>query len=144
MNILAYKGELNDVGSRDTYKNEFVKLEVDGAKELEALCPVSKVTGFPMSLQQAITMVTDKNSRLAEILTMEIPSIPTDDRISDDDKLKMLVSRLETGSFFENDGAIEALGRIAAQFFPKADVDRIVSENENIQFESSDAPSGDA
>ena len=144
MNVLAYKKDLNGVGSRDTYKGEFTELEVDGAKELSVLCPVSKLTGFPMSMQQAITMISDKNSRLADVLMQEIPQIPQSDKLSDDEKLEMLVSRLDTGSFFENDCAMEILGDIAKEFFPKADVDKVVADKEGIDFKPSDAPSGDA
>ena len=86
MNVLAYKKDLNEVGSRDTYKGDFTELEVDGAKELAVLCPVSKLTGFPMSMQQAITMISDKNSRLVDVLMQEIPQIPQSDKLSDDEK----------------------------------------------------------
>lgn len=55
----------NRVGSRKSYDGDFKVLEVEGAKELAVLCPVSKLTGFPMSLQEAVFMISDKNARLA-------------------------------------------------------------------------------
>ena len=120
--------KFNKVGSRSHYSNEFPEMEVQGAKELELLCPVSKLTGFPMSMQQAIFMISDKNSRLADVLFEEIPALKSDDSISDDDKLKLLVSRLESGSFFENDKVAEQLGLVAKEFFPNADVDKVVDD----------------
>lgn len=138
--------KFNDVGNRDAYKGEFVELEVEGAKELEVLCPVSKLTGFPMSIQQAVMYISDKNVRIADALLQVLPTIPNDDRISDDEKMSMLVSRLDTGSFFENDRAAEILGDIAKAFFPDAkNVDKVVEQAEQkINFESGDAPSVDA
>ena len=70
------------------------------------------------------------------------------DDVSDDDKLKTLISRLDTGSFFENDRAAEALADVVKEFMPNADksiIDAAVKQNtENIQFEKTDAPSTDA
>lgn len=100
-----------------------VVLKVQGCDELSVLCPVSKLTGFPMSMQQAIFMISDQNSRLADVLFEEIPTLVTSDRISDDDKLRLLVSRLDSGSFFENDKVVEQLGNIAKEFFPEAKED---------------------
>ena len=137
--MLAYK-DYNSVGSRERYSGDFVELKVEGSDELATLCPVSKLTGFPMSMQQAITMIADKDSRLADVLFEVIPSIPTDDSISDDEKLKMLVSRLDSGSFFENDRVCEALGEVAKEFFPAADVDKVVEESK-IDFSKTETPS---
>jgi len=91
------------------------------------------LTGFPMSLQASIKTITDKNSRLAEVLLQEIPTVNASEQISDDDKLKLLVSRLDSGSFAENDKVAEILGNIAKEFFPDAKVDEVV-EAAKIQF----------
>ena len=129
--------------NRAAYSGDFVELEVQGKQELELLCPVSKLTGFPMSLQESIYMISDKNARLADVLLQVLPPIISDNSISDDDKLKLLVSRLDSGSFAENDRAAEILGNIAKEFFPVADVDKITQEaKQNINFESGDAPEG--
>ena len=131
--------------TRDAYKGDFVELEVQGKQELELLCPVSKLTGFPMSLQESIYMISDKNARLADVLLQEIPPIRSDNSISDDDKMKLLLSRLDIGSFAENDRAAEILGQIAKEFFPDADVEKITQEAKHtINFENGDAPEGNA
>lgn len=130
---------------RAAYKGDFVELEVQGRQELELLCPVSKLTGFPMSLQESIYMISDKNSRLADVLFQEIPPIKSDNSISDDEKMKLLVSRLDSGSFAENDRVAEILGDIVKEFFPNADVDKFTQEaKQTINFESGDAPEGNA
>ena len=143
--MLVIKDKFNKVGSRSTYKGEFKDLKVQGSDELSLLCPVSKLTGFPMSMQQAVFMISDSNSRLADILFQEIPSIRASEDISDTDKLKLLVSRLDTGSFFENDKAAEILGNVAKEFFPAAKVDEVVDEtNGQINFKSTEVPTPDA
>ena len=130
---------------RAAYSGDFVVLEVQGKQELELLCPVSKLTGFPMSMQESIYMISDKNARLADVLLQVVPPIRSDNSISDDDKMKLLLSRLDSGSFAENDRAAEILGKIAKEFFPDADVDKITQEaKQNINFESGDAPEGNA
>lgn len=137
--MLVIGKNYNRVGSRDTYKDDFVELLTEGAKELEILCPVSKLTGFPMSMQSSLMMITEGNERIADALFQEIPAIKYDDSISDNDKLKTLVSRLDSGSFFENDRVAEILGDIAKEFFPSADVEKVV-EDAKITFNKEDAP----
>lgn len=131
--------------SREAYKGDFVELEVQGKQELELLCPVSKLTGFPMSLQESVYMISDKNVRLADVLLQEIPPIRSDNSISDNDKMKLLLSRLDSGSFAENDRAAEILGEIAKEFFPNADVEKITQDaKQTINFEGGDVPDGNA
>ena len=141
--------DFNIIGSRsEADKIGFVDLDCEGRAEMEILCPVSKLTGFPLSMQQAIMYISDDNSRIADALLQEIPVLPSSDDVSDDDKLKTLISRLDTGSFFENDRAAEALADVVKEFMPNADksiIDAAVKQNtENIQFEKTDAPSTDA
>lgn len=144
MNILVSK-KFNDVGGRELYKNDFVKLEVEGAKELGILCPISKLTGFPMSLQEAVMYISDKNVRIADALLQVLPTIPSDDSISDDEKMSMLISRLDSGSFAENDKVAEVLGQVAKQFFPDAKVDKVVEEvQQKIDFSNTETLSDNA
>lgn len=131
--------KFNRCGSRDTYANDFPTLITEGTQEMGVLCPVSKLTGFPLGMQQALMMITEGNERIADALFQEIPAIKNDDSISDDDKLKMLVSRLDSGSFYENDKVAEILGNIAKEFFPSADVEKVV-EDAKITFNKEDAP----
>lgn len=139
-NIIGSRSEADIIG--------FVDLDCQGREEMEIICPVSKLTGFPMSMQQAIMFISDDNSRIADALFQEVPLILSSDEVSDDDKLKTLISRLDTGSFFENDRAAEALAGVVKEFMPNADksiIDAAVKQNtDNIQFEKSDAPSVDA
>lgn len=126
--MLVYK-DFNIVGSRDSYEGEFPMLQIEGVKELDTLCPISKLTGFPTSMEASIRMISDKDSRLADALFQIIPTVNGDLSISDDDKLKMLVSRLDSGSLYENDKVSEALLEISKEFFPDADVNKVLEES---------------
>ena len=76
----------------------------EGAEVLDALCPVSSLTGNRMSVYEAVQMVgNEKFSRAVDALLPEIPAIANDSRLSDDDKVSMLMSRLDTGLPSEND-----------------------------------------
>lgn len=144
MNNLVCK-KFNEIGSRDTYKGDFKEFEPEGVKELAVLCPISKLTGFPMSIQESVMLITDKNVRIADAILQVLPTIPSDDRISDDEKMSMLVSRLDSGSFAENDKVAEILGNVAKQFFPAADVDKVVKDTqEKIDFSNTETPSESA
>lgn len=142
--MLSFK-KCNYDYSRECYDGEFKVLKPEGVDELNVLCPKSNLTGFPISMQQAVFMITDKNSRLADVLFQEIPAIRASDQLNDTDKFKMLVSRLDTGSFAENDNVAEILGNIAKEFFPSAEVDKVVKDKtEKIDFKPADAPAAEA
>lgn len=132
------RGSFNRVGSRSVYDGEFKALEVEGAKELATLCPVSKLTGFPSSYESILNMITDSNARIVDALFQPLQEVMTTDGVSDDDKLRLLKSRLDTGSFFENDRAVEILGDIVKEFMPDASkevVNEVVSQQSQAQQE---------
>lgn len=122
---LAFEGLGNVVGDRSSYAGDFVSVQVEGVRELETLCPVRKSTGFPSSMEGIIFMITDKNSRLADMLFPVLDEVKTSDLVSDEDKFKLLVSRLDTGSFFENDRAADVLGKVVKEFMPNVSSDEI-------------------
>ena len=75
----------------------------EGAEVLDALCPVSSLTGNRMSIYEAVQLVgNEKFSRAIDALLPEIPSIANDSRFSDDDRVSMLMSRLDTGLPFQH------------------------------------------
>lgn len=148
LSCLSFDGIGNEVGNRSSYDGDFVSVEVEGVRELETLCPVSKLTGFPKSMQSVIFMITDKNSRLADMLFPVLEEIKTSDMVSDADKFKLLMSRLDTGSFFENDRAAEVLGKVVREFMPDVSTEQVgkvvEGAQQKINFESGDVPVGDS
>lgn len=100
---------------------DYNKLEspvvIDGAELLEQVCPVSSLTGNRMSLYEAMQMLgNEKLSRAIDALLPEVPAILSDSRLSDDDKVSMLESRLDCGSSSENARMRESLAKVVSDF----------------------------
>lgn len=136
--ISLSRGSYNQVGDRSVYDGEFKVVQVEGAKELATLCPVSKLTGFPSSYESILHMITDSNARIVDALFQPLQEVMTTDGVSDDDKLRLLKSRLDTGSFFENDRCVEILGDIVKEFMPDASqeaINEVVNQQSQAQQE---------
>lgn len=89
----------------------------EGWDALESVCPVSSLTGNRMSIYEAMQMVgNEKYSRAIDALLPEIPAIMSDARLSDDDRVDMMVSRLSTGSTSEDTRLREQLSQIVSDF----------------------------
>lgn len=90
---------------------------IEGAEALDAICPVSSVTGNRMSIYEAMQMVgNEKYSRAIDALLPDIPTIMSDSRLSDDDRVDLMVSRLNTGSVTEDSRMREQLSTIVSDF----------------------------
>lgn len=90
---------------------------IEGADVLDAVCPVSSLTGNRMSIYEAMQMVgNEKYSRAIEQLLPEVPTIMSDPRLTDDDRVDLMVSRLATGSASEDARVREQLASIVSDF----------------------------
>ena len=82
----------------------------DGILEYDTLCPVSKLTGHRESPITLLKMALgDKDSRLLNAVLQELPTVQQMQGVSDEDKLQLLASRLNTGTFAEQDQLVESL-----------------------------------
>lgn len=115
---------------------------IEGATEYETLCPISKVTGHranPLTLLQLA--LSEKNSRLLGSILQEIPSIPSDKNLSDEDKIRLLPSVRTVGTQAEQDNLVRELMQVADVLFPdNKELQQNVVENPQIKFESNDNP----
>ena len=107
---------------------------IDGVEILDTICPVSKLTGHRTNPLTLLGAVTDGNARLLQAVLAELPAVQSDPRVSDDDKLDMLVSRLDTGTFADMDAVRDALASISDSLFVKPAVKNTV-ESKVISFE---------
>ena len=118
---------------------------LEGATEYETLCPVSKVTGHranPLTLLQLA--LSEKNSRLLNSILQEIPSIPSDSNLSDEDKIRLLPTVRTVGTQAEQDNLVRELMQVADVLFPdNKDVQQQVVDNSSIQFNKSEIPQVD-
>lgn len=89
----------------------------EGFDALDAVCPVSSLTGNRMSIYEAMQMVgNEKYSRAIDKLLPEIPQIMSDSRLTDDDRISLMASRLDTGSASETARLRDSLAKIVSDF----------------------------
>lgn len=122
-----------------------VPIAIEGALEFETLCPVSNVTGHranPLTLLKLA--LSDKNSRLLDVILQELPTVQQMTGVDDDMKLELLASRLSTGTLAEQDQLVQQLQKVADVLFPQAPELAKAASEEAIKFEKSDVPSASA
>lgn len=122
-----------------------VPIAIEGALEFETLCPVSNVTGHranPLTLLKLA--LSDKNSRLLDVILQELPTVQQMTGVDDDMKLELLASRLSTGTLAEQDQLVSQLQKVADVLFPQAPELAKAASEEAIKFEISDVPSASA
>lgn len=95
---------------------------IDGVDILDTICPISKLTGHRTNPLTLLGAVSDGNARLLQAVLTELPSVQSDPRVSDEDRLDTLVSRLDTGTFADMDLVREALASISDSLFVKPEV----------------------
>lgn len=136
LDILAM--QVPETVSPDYQVNEDNPVLIQDVNPYFALAPISAVTGFRTDYITAISVIDPKKSRLAESFISElipVKSMPVDD----DTKLDMIVSRLDKGSFAENDRAAEIIGNAVKHFLPKVSPDKVEKVVDNIVQQSQQA-----
>lgn len=71
---------------------------IEGAEIYDTICPVSKLTGHRESPFKLLSKISGADSALVNQVLQELPSIASDARLSDEDRVQSLVSRLSTGT----------------------------------------------
>lgn len=85
-------------------------VEVIEGKELyETVCPVSKFTGHRESPFKLLGKLTGAKADLLNAVLQEIPSLASDPRLSDEDRVNTVVGRLSTGTPAEDSLMAERL-----------------------------------
>ena len=118
---------------------EYPKVLV-GAEVYETLCPINPLTGHrenPLTILQKA--LSPNNQRLLDQVLCELPSIQEMD-VSDDVKLEMLFSRLDTGTFAERDQVMKQLDKVSSVLFPDNPEQQNAVKDSVINFDSSDNP----
>lgn len=90
---------------------------LENGDTIQKLLPVSRLTGNRQSMYSLLKMVGgEKYSRAIDALLPEIPAIMSDQRLSDDDRVDLLTSRLNVGSASENDRMRKQLALVVDTF----------------------------
>lgn len=117
---------------------------IEGADILDVVCPVSKFTGHRESPFKLLGKLTGAKSDLLNSVLQEIPSLASDSRLSDADRVVMVVQRLSTGTPAEDALTAERImNDIDALGLSNKSV-QIPSDSSKIAFEASDAPSSES
>lgn len=117
---------------------EDVQPVLEGAELIDSLMPVSSVTGNRMSFFDALRMVSgEKYSRQLDALMVEWPTVASDPRMSDDDRVDFLTSRLAIGLPSEDDRLRSQLEKVVADF---AEVNLDFKSPDTIDFKPTDSP----
>lgn len=115
----------------------------DGILEYDTLCPVSKLTGHRESPITLLKMALgDKDSRLLNAVLQELPTVQQMQGVSDEDKLQLLASRLNTGTFAEQDELVESLRGVCDVLFPDQP-DKVEGVQQTIEFNNGDGQLND-
>ena len=114
-NLLACK-KLPDIIYQPVYDSPNI-IDIEAVNTIQTLCPVQASTGLPLSFVQAVLTIDPQKSRLASALVQQLPTVQAMN-VSDDDKFRLMISRLDSGSFAENDNVSEILGNLVKEFLP--------------------------
>lgn len=113
---------------------------IEGSQEIEALCPISHLTGKRENPLSLLAKITDagKASMLAGML-QHLPADNSDSRMSDSDRISVLAERLSTGVPAEDERFRARLESIADVLFYKPAVQSEVENSKTIEFNSDDS-----
>lgn len=113
---------------------------LEGAEYIDAIMPVSKLTGNRMSIYEAAQMLgNEKFSRQLDAFLTEFKALPSDSKMSDADRIQLLRPRWETGCPVEDERFAKQLEILVDDF--KDSLKSYDVNKETIKFDSSDANS---
>lgn len=113
---------------------------LEGAEYIDAIMPVSKLTGNRMSIYEAAQMLgNEKFSRQLDAFLTEFKALPSDNKMSDLDRIQLLKPRWETGCPAEDERFANRLTVFVDDFKESLKPSEVAKET--IKFDSADASS---
>lgn len=137
---VRYSAHTSYFVSVDKFGNEPIiqdPILIEGADVYDIICPVSEFSGNranPLDLLKLA--LPDKDYRFLNSVLQEIPSIPSDPNLSDDDRVSMLTYRLSSGTPAEDEALMHSLLKVADVLFPNNGSDSVISDK--IEFNPDD------
>jgi hypothetical protein len=112
---------------------------VEGTDIIYELLPVSKVTGLRANTITLLQMaLSPKYQGLIPQILQDLPTLPSDGSLTDEDRCEMLAYRLCTGTPAENEQFTKQLMNVIGDLSPKAQ-ESIKDGDPNIHFNNQDA-----
>lgn len=105
-------GNFRDIQKRELISDCVVAPTVEvieGAEVFDVVCPVSKFTGHRESAFKLLGKLTGAKADLLNVALQEIPSLASDSRLTDEDRVAAIVDRLSTGTPAEDSLMAERL-----------------------------------
>lgn len=119
-------------------------LIIEGADLYDAIAPVSSLTGRRENVVSLLSRLQSdpEMSRVMNVLLQELPSIQSDPRLTDEDRINLLTERLSVGTPAEDDAVRRRLESVADILFANSPhvVKDVVSDGK-ISFNPEDAAS---
>lgn len=113
---------------------------IEGAELYDSVCPVSKLTGKRVNPLTLIGLISGAKADVLNALLLELPVLRSDSRLSDEDRVNFLVSRLSSGSPAEDAIMAEKLmNDLDALGLSQKQVDA-VQKDSTISFSPNDSP----
>ena len=110
---------------------------LEGADLIDAIMPVSKLTGNRMSIYEAAQMLgNEKFSRQLDAFLTEFKSLPSDSKMSDMDRIQLLKPRWETGCPAEDERFASRLASFVDDF--KESLKPSGQDSDTIKFDAAD------
>lgn len=114
---------------------------IEGADILDVVCPVSKFTGHRESPLKLLGKLSGAKSDLLNSVLQELPVIASDSRLTDADRVDMVVQRLSTGTPAEDSLMAERIMNDIDALGLSSKSAQISSDPDKIAFDVSDSPS---
>lgn len=131
----AYKGSLLE---RDKVR----PVVLEGAELLDTLCPVSHNTGRRENPLSLLGKLTGADSQILNAVLQELPTIQSNSKLTDEDRVAWLTERCSTGTPAEDALMAERLMKdLDALGISQQKVDEIQKNADNtISFDNADVP----
>lgn len=116
---------------------------IEGAELFDVVAPVSKFTGHRENPLSLLGKLTGAKADVLNAVLQELPTVASDPRLTDEDRVAYIVERCSSGTPAEDALMAERLmNDIDALGLRNTEVDNF--SDSSIQFEKSDAPNPDA
>lgn len=116
---------------------------IEGAELFDVVAPVSKFTGHRENPLSLLGKLTGAKADVLNVVLQELPTVASDPRLSDEDRVAYIVERCSTGTPAEDALMAERLmNDIDALGLRNQDVDK--PSETSIKFDSQDSPNPNA
>lgn len=142
MPLLSRSVVYHNINNSDRFKlnvESDYPVVIDGVEVYDLICPVSNLTGNRTNPVDLLKMaLPDKDYRFINQILQEVPTIPSDSNLSDEDRVSMLTMRLVSGTPAEDEFVTRQLMKVVDVLFPDKAYDLVPSDS--ISFASQDVP----